>query len=149
MLRKHLALGRTLAAARPARRQAAGAQAHAAQAALRQASRRSRPSGEHWWKMQRTGARRALLQKPAFCTHRFAPPSHFSAWRQVPLGLDFLTFLAATVLVIPTFKSAKISPVLGFLFSGLLLGQLGCAPMAPARAAKQHTYPAGGASSVF
>ncbi len=77
------------------------------------------------------------------------PPSHFSAWRQVPLGLDFLTFLAATVLVIPTFKSAKISPVLGFLFSGLLLGQLGCAPMAPARAAKQHTYPAGGASSVF
>ncbi len=46
---------------------------------------------------------------------------------QVPLGLDFLTFLAATVLVIPTFKSAKISPVLGFLFSGLLLGQLGCA----------------------
>jgi len=70
----------------------------------------------------------------------------------VPLGLDFLTFLAATVLVIPTFKSAKISPVLGFLFSGLLLGQLGCAPMAPmapAHAAKQHTYPAGGASSVY
>jgi hypothetical protein len=67
------------------------------------------------------------------------PPSHFSAWRQVPLGLDFLTFLAATVLVIPTFKSAKISPVLGFLFSGLLLGQLGCAPMAPAHAAKQRT----------
>ena len=49
---------------------------------------------------------------------------------QVPLGLDFLTFLAATVLVIPTFKSAKISPVLGFLFSGLLLGQLGCAYLA-------------------
>ena len=47
----------------------------------------------------------------------------------MPLGLDFLTFLAATVLVIPTFKSAKISPVLGFLFSGLLLGQLGCGPL--------------------
>lgn len=43
----------------------------------------------------------------------------------VPLGLDFLTFLAATVLVIPVFKSVKASPILGFLFSGLLLGQLG------------------------
>ena len=43
----------------------------------------------------------------------------------VPLGLDFLTFLAATVLVIPIFKSVKASPILGFLFSGLLLGQLG------------------------
>lgn len=44
----------------------------------------------------------------------------------VPLGLDFLTFLAATVLVLPIFRSAKISPVLGFLFTGLVLGQLGC-----------------------
>ena len=44
----------------------------------------------------------------------------------LPLGLDFLTFLAATVLVIPVFKSVKASPVLGFLFSGLVLGQLGC-----------------------
>ena len=43
----------------------------------------------------------------------------------LPLGLDFLTFLAATVLVIPIFKSVKASPVLGFLFSGLVLGQLG------------------------
>jgi len=43
----------------------------------------------------------------------------------LPLGLDFLTFLAATVLVVPVFKSAKVSPVLGFLFSGLVLGQLG------------------------
>ncbi|BDA40681.1 Glutathione-regulated potassium-efflux system protein KefB [Coccomyxa sp. Obi] len=43
----------------------------------------------------------------------------------LPLGLDFLTFLAATVLVIPVFKSVKASPVLGFLFSGLVLGQLG------------------------
>lgn len=43
----------------------------------------------------------------------------------LPLGLDFLTFLAATVLVIPIFKSVKASPVLGFLFSGLILGQLG------------------------
>jgi len=43
----------------------------------------------------------------------------------LPLGLDFLTFLAATVIVIPVFKSVKASPVLGFLFSGLVLGQLG------------------------
>lgn len=43
----------------------------------------------------------------------------------LPLGLDFLTFLAATVLVIPIFKSVKASPVLGFLFTGLILGQLG------------------------
>eukprot|EP00884_Botryococcus_braunii_P021011 jgi/Botrbrau1/7594/Bobra.0159s0043.1 len=43
----------------------------------------------------------------------------------LPLGLDFLTFLCATVLVIPVFKSVGASPVLGFLFSGLLLGQLG------------------------
>ncbi|KAK9810162.1 hypothetical protein WJX72_005895 [[Myrmecia] bisecta] len=43
----------------------------------------------------------------------------------LPLGLDFLTFLAATVLVIPLFKSVNASPVLGFLFSGLVLGQLG------------------------
>ena len=43
----------------------------------------------------------------------------------LPLGLDFLTFLAATVIVIPVFKSVKASPVLGFLFSGLILGQLG------------------------
>ena len=62
---------------------------------------------------------------------------------QVPLGLDFLTFLAATVLVIPTFKSAKISPVLGFLFSGLLLGQLGCGSSAPAHATKQPAFRAG------
>lgn len=47
----------------------------------------------------------------------------------VPLGLDFLTFLAATVLVIPLFKSVKASPILGFLFSGLLLGQLGYAAL--------------------
>jgi len=31
----------------------------------------------------------------------------------IPLGFDFLTFLTATVLVIPVFKQLKISPVLG------------------------------------
>lgn len=51
----------------------------------------------------------------------------------LPLGLDFLTFLAATVIVIPVFKSVKASPVLGFLFSGLVLGQLGWALTSDAR----------------
>eukprot|EP00271_Cylindrocystis_brebissonii_P002313 TRINITY_DN12842_c0_g6_i1.p1 TRINITY_DN12842_c0_g6~~TRINITY_DN12842_c0_g6_i1.p1 ORF type:complete len:1052 (+),score=209.97 TRINITY_DN12842_c0_g6_i1:519-3674(+) len=41
------------------------------------------------------------------------------------LGLDALTFLVATVLVIPTFKSIKASPVLGFLLSGVFLSQFG------------------------
>ena len=35
----------------------------------------------------------------------------------VPLGLDFLTFLATTVLVIPVFKSVKASPILGCALS--------------------------------
>eukprot|EP01026_Neomeris_dumetosa_P044878 TRINITY_DN38026_c0_g1_i6.p1 TRINITY_DN38026_c0_g1~~TRINITY_DN38026_c0_g1_i6.p1 ORF type:complete len:649 (-),score=72.13 TRINITY_DN38026_c0_g1_i6:70-2016(-) len=43
----------------------------------------------------------------------------------LPLGLDFMTFLATTVLVVPLFKSRKVSPILGFLFAGLILDQLG------------------------
>ena len=74
----------------------------------------------HGWsphrKLGRSG-RRSLVK-----THAATDPL-------VPLGLDFLTFLAATVLVIPLFKSVKASPVLGFLFSGLLLGQLGLVPV--------------------
>jgi Kef-type K+ transport system membrane component KefB len=41
------------------------------------------------------------------------------------LGLDTLTFLAATVLIIPAFKSIKVSPVIGFLGAGVVLNQLG------------------------
>ncbi|KAG7669471.1 hypothetical protein Ndes2526B_g05803 [Nannochloris sp. 'desiccata'] len=41
------------------------------------------------------------------------------------LGTDFLLFLGATVLVVPLFKSANQSPVLGYLFAGLVMGQLG------------------------
>lgn len=41
------------------------------------------------------------------------------------LGLDTLTFLAATVLVVPTFKAIKASPILGFFLSGVVLNQLG------------------------
>jgi Kef-type K+ transport system membrane component KefB/Trk K+ transport system NAD-binding subunit len=41
------------------------------------------------------------------------------------LGTDFLLFLGATVLVVPVFKAAKQSPVLGYLFAGVVMGQLG------------------------
>ncbi|KAK4476945.1 hypothetical protein RD792_016114 [Penstemon davidsonii] len=41
------------------------------------------------------------------------------------LGLDTLTFLAVTVLVIPGFKMIKASPILGFFFAGVVLNQLG------------------------
>ena len=43
----------------------------------------------------------------------------------VALGSDFLLFLGATVLVVPVFKSANQSPVLGYLFAGVVMGQLG------------------------
>ncbi|GFH24862.1 predicted protein, partial [Haematococcus lacustris] len=36
-----------------------------------------------------------------------------------------LTFLGSTVVVVPLFKKLKLSPVLGFLFSGVMLQQLG------------------------
>lgn len=41
------------------------------------------------------------------------------------LGLDTLTFLAVTVLVVPAFKRIKASPILGFFFAGVVLNQLG------------------------
>lgn len=66
----------------------------------------------------------------------------------VPLGLDFLTFLAATVLVIPLFKSVKASPVLGFLFSGLLLGQLGYRTSPTCALASHHCCPSLPAASL-
>ncbi|KAL6758236.1 Sodium/hydrogen exchanger family-domain-containing protein [Haematococcus lacustris] len=43
----------------------------------------------------------------------------------LPLGFDILTFLGSTVVVVPLFKKLKLSPVLGFLFSGVMLQQLG------------------------
>jgi len=81
-------------------------------------------------KLPSLGAQRRLLlgsSNDAGSLRRRAPAPCRSAPSDVllPLGLDFLTFLAATVLVVPVFKSAKASPVLGFLFSGLVLGQLG------------------------
>ena len=63
------------------------------------------------------------------------PPGHRAGPRQgrrslvvsadstlTALGTDFLLFLGATVLVIPTFKAAKQSPILGYLFAGFMLG---------------------------
>lgn len=43
----------------------------------------------------------------------------------IPLGYDFLTFLTTTVLVVPTCKYFKVSPVLGYLFAGVVLQQAG------------------------
>lgn len=41
------------------------------------------------------------------------------------LGLDTLTFLAVTVLVVPVFKIIKASPILGFFCAGVVLNQFG------------------------
>ncbi|XP_044490612.1 K(+) efflux antiporter 3, chloroplastic [Mangifera indica] len=41
------------------------------------------------------------------------------------LGLDTLTFLGVTVIVVPAFKIARASPILGFFFAGIVLNQLG------------------------
>ncbi|PKI47695.1 hypothetical protein CRG98_031914 [Punica granatum] len=41
------------------------------------------------------------------------------------LGLDTLTFLAVTVMVVPTFRILKASPILGFFFAGIVLNQFG------------------------
>ncbi|GAB2268059.1 K(+) efflux antiporter 3, chloroplastic [Dionaea muscipula] len=41
------------------------------------------------------------------------------------LGLDTLTFLAVTVLIVPAFRTLKASPVLGFFFAGVVLNQFG------------------------
>ncbi|XP_010275512.1 PREDICTED: K(+) efflux antiporter 3, chloroplastic [Nelumbo nucifera] len=41
------------------------------------------------------------------------------------LGLDTLTFLAVTVMVVPAFKIIRASPILGFFFAGVVLNQFG------------------------
>lgn len=41
------------------------------------------------------------------------------------LGLDSLTFLAVTVLIVPAFRALKASPILGFFFAGVVLNQFG------------------------
>ncbi|XVF00685.1 hypothetical protein REPUB_Repub04eG0022500 [Reevesia pubescens] len=39
------------------------------------------------------------------------------------LGMDTLTFLAVTVMVVPAFKIIRASPILGFFFAGVVLNQ--------------------------
>lgn len=56
---------------------------------------------------------------------RLPPPLAGGPDTLVALGADFLLFLGAIVLVVPVFKSANLSPVLGYLFAGLVMGQLG------------------------
>jgi len=60
---------------------------------------------------------------------RLAPPKAIAgtltATGIIPLGYDFLTFLTATVMVVPACKWLKISPVLGFLAAGVMLEQAG------------------------
>ena len=41
------------------------------------------------------------------------------------LGSDVMLFLGAIVVVVPAFKAANQSPVLGYLFAGVIMGQLG------------------------
>lgn len=41
------------------------------------------------------------------------------------LGLDTLTFLGVTVMIVPAFKIIKASPILGFFFAGIVLNQFG------------------------
>eukprot|EP00257_Ricinus_communis_P004741 XP_002518305.2 K(+) efflux antiporter 3, chloroplastic isoform X1 [Ricinus communis] len=41
------------------------------------------------------------------------------------LGMDTLTFLAVTVVVVPVFKILRASPILGFFFAGVVLNQFG------------------------
>eukprot|EP00240_Pyramimonas_obovata_P000968 CAMPEP_0118921988 /NCGR_PEP_ID=MMETSP1169-20130426/1082_1 /TAXON_ID=36882 /ORGANISM="Pyramimonas obovata, Strain CCMP722" /LENGTH=539 /DNA_ID=CAMNT_0006862801 /DNA_START=269 /DNA_END=1884 /DNA_ORIENTATION=- len=43
----------------------------------------------------------------------------------INLGTDLLVFLAATVAIVPVSKRLNVSPILGFLFTGFALDQLG------------------------
>ncbi|XP_052206067.1 K(+) efflux antiporter 3, chloroplastic [Diospyros lotus] len=70
-----------------------------------------------------------------FCNHRQAPRERFLVCAALDvgsavdvindLGLDTLTLLAVTVLIIPAFKYIKASPILGFFFAGVVLNQFG------------------------
>ncbi|XP_048492758.1 K(+) efflux antiporter 3, chloroplastic isoform X2 [Beta vulgaris subsp. vulgaris] len=41
------------------------------------------------------------------------------------LGMDTLTFLVVTVIIVPAFRTLKASPILGFFFAGVVLNQFG------------------------
>ena len=75
----------------------------------------STPSGQQQQRQQ--GPRRSVSAKAIAGT--------LTATGIIPLGYDFLTFLTATVMVVPACKWLKISPVLGFLAAGVALEQAG------------------------
>ncbi len=55
-----------------------------------------------------------------------APPLRAVGFSSMaPLGVDMLTFLASTVAVVPACRLARVSPVLGFLATGVALQQAG------------------------
>ncbi|CAL5379317.1 unnamed protein product [Camellia sinensis] len=61
-------------------------------------------------------------RKERFCIH--AALDVASAVEVInDLGLDTLTLLAVTVIVVPAFKTIKASPILGFFFAGVVLNQ--------------------------
>ncbi|KAL7206180.1 hypothetical protein ACSBR2_018985 [Camellia fascicularis] len=63
-------------------------------------------------------------RKERFCIH--AALDVASAVEVInDLGLDTLTLLAVTVVVVPAFKTIKASPILGFFFAGVVLNQFG------------------------
>ncbi|XP_028083338.1 K(+) efflux antiporter 3, chloroplastic-like isoform X4 [Camellia sinensis] len=63
-------------------------------------------------------------RKERFCIH--AALDVASAVEVInDLGLDTLTLLAVTVIVVPAFKTIKASPILGFFFAGVVLNQFG------------------------
>lgn len=65
------------------------------------------------------------LQQPLRSVAAKAIAGTLTATGIIPLGYDFLTFLTATVMVVPACKWLKISPVLGFLAAGVALEQAG------------------------
>eukprot|EP00850_Spirogloea_muscicola_P015217 SM000115S23896 [mRNA] locus=s115:2248:8946:- [translate_table: standard] len=97
------------------------------------------------WHAATSAARRRAAPAPApslWATHRYRrqlsrglPPPCAAAGELAAsaqggldviqgLGLDTLLFLVATVFVVPTFKAINLSPILGFLLSGIVLNQL-------------------------
>ncbi|KAL7199598.1 hypothetical protein ACSBR2_021815 [Camellia fascicularis] len=79
----------------------------------------------------------SILSERGFCffNHRLAQRERFRIYTALDvagavdvindLGLDILTLLAVTVMVVPAFKIIKTSPILGFFFAGVVLNQFG------------------------
>ncbi|GMQ01313.1 hypothetical protein CsSME_00047989 [Camellia sinensis var. sinensis] len=79
----------------------------------------------------------SIFSERGFCffNHRLAQRERFRIYTALDvsgavdvindLGLDILTLLAVTVMVVPAFKIIKTSPILGFFFAGVVLNQFG------------------------